>query len=831
VKLQGGNRFKSFGVPPELRQELREWEFIGRKAHFWWRDDDATSDTSELRRLLVLADEIGTVVALAVIPERADARLAKLVATAPCCVWQHGWRHHWQHEERDCSYSQGEFGEGRTLESMMTEAHNGQVALDRIFGETRWQRVFVPPFHALSVPFKRLLPSLGYWGLSAGLPLTPPIDTVAEVNAEIDIMNWPDPKAHSPDVISRVLVEQLTSRRQGRISVEAPIGLLTHHLAHDEEAWRFVCELLRFLKEQPAVEIVPADRLFSRRPANLPNVSCCAGEVGLDEVTVVVTSCGRQDLLESTLDSFLQYNTFPIKEFIIVEDGDGSQNRALTEKYHGYPFKWLATGQRMGQVAAIDLAYREVRTELIFHCEDDWEFLAPSFIEKSIAVLSQNHSVLQVWIRALNDTNQCPVLNYTLMAAGVPYRLLRHGDDKGRSGIWHGFSWNPGLRRMRDYRLLGSFGSLDPQTIRETWEVESDASAFYQKRGFFAAILADNSGNGYVRHIGWDRQVPRDYLLHRRAAARDRDAQLLMARLATHPPFGRLCRHCGREHNLICELPEWEIWTNPATTPGQSVIEEQLENLVTASSWILHIGVGNSSLGRRFAPRVWTVVGTTLHDEERTLSKELGIKNYTVVRANKYSGDMDRIPGHFNFLVDNNPASFACCLFHFCRMMISYVELLSRDGGLFLTAQLGWAWVVTGNDPNWSLGWDDWALLGEILRMPVARVTDSVYSMQRLPDSGIRSLPDQLRHQGSAFNVHDTRRAAREAELLGQIRQLTSALVSARAKLEAVYASSSWRFTKPLRAIGARYPGLSRRMQRGLAFGRRLSSRISSGMK
>src|SRR5262245_6416490 len=92
-----------------------------------------------------------------------------------------------------------------------------------MFGKAGWQKVFVPPFQALSVQFKRVLPSLGYWGVSAGLPLTPSINSVAEVNAEIDIMNWPKRKSHGPDVISKMLLEQLISRRQGRVSVDAPI--------------------------------------------------------------------------------------------------------------------------------------------------------------------------------------------------------------------------------------------------------------------------------------------------------------------------------------------------------------------------------------------------------------------------------------------------------------------------------------------------------------------------------------------------------------------------------------------------------------------------------
>ena len=61
---------------------------------------------------------------------------------------------------------------------------------------------------------------------------------------------------------------------------------------------------------------------------------------------MVITSCGRQDLLERTLDSFLRYNTHPIKEFIIMEDGDGERNAALAYKYRDHPMRWRCTGGR-----------------------------------------------------------------------------------------------------------------------------------------------------------------------------------------------------------------------------------------------------------------------------------------------------------------------------------------------------------------------------------------------------------------------------------------------------------------------------------------------------
>ena len=252
----------------------------------------------------------------------------------------------------------------------------------------------------------------------------------------------------------------------------------------------------------------------------------------------------------------------------------------------------------------------------------------------------------------------------------------------------------------------------------------------------------------YLRYGQSEGRQPRES----EAAMRDHYARLLMARLSAQPRFGCITQICGKEHDPgIDEAPEWQIWTDRATTGDQLRIEEQLENLVQASSSILHIGAGNSSLGRRFAARVSMVLATTLHEEERIIAEGLGIENYAVVTANKFSEDMDGIGGHFDFIVDNNPSSFACCLFHFSRMMISYAELLKRDGGLFLTAQPGLSWVCPGNNPNWSLQWDDWEQLGEILRMPVRRVTDFVYSMQCMPGSGIASLDlsDTLPHQPS----------------------------------------------------------------------------------
>src|SRR5262249_28677441 len=65
-------------------------------------------------------------------------------------------------------HKSGEFGDGRTLDTMADDAVAGARALDSLFGPVGWQKVFVPPNHKLSLAFKALIPKLGYLGLSAG---------------------------------------------------------------------------------------------------------------------------------------------------------------------------------------------------------------------------------------------------------------------------------------------------------------------------------------------------------------------------------------------------------------------------------------------------------------------------------------------------------------------------------------------------------------------------------------------------------------------------------------------------------------------------------------
>lgn len=222
-------------------------------------------------------------------------------------------------------------------------------------------------------------------------------------------------------------------------------------------------------------------------------------------VTAVATSCGRFDLLRETLSTFFAVNTCPLAEIIVVEDGPSIPEFIKTE-FSDQGIKWLTTGSRVGQIIAIDLAYSKITTPWIFHLEDDWHFYRSGFIEPSLEILQQEPSCLQVQIRAHRDTNGHPIGADQEFTGNIGWkRLLPEYNYDGN--IWHGFSFNPGLRRLADYRSIGRYGDHVKFDYDVPWEAERRLGVIYHQRGFFTAILSGECGDGYVRHIGRGRRV------------------------------------------------------------------------------------------------------------------------------------------------------------------------------------------------------------------------------------------------------------------------------------------------------------------------------------
>jgi hypothetical protein len=178
-------------------------------------------------------------------------------------------------------------------------------------------------------------------------------------------------------------------------------------------------------------------------------------------VSVVLTSCGRLDLLEQTIDSFFSINTYPITQFILIDDSGKDdllpKLNQLIKKYK-LPIELIFNQKNLGQIKSIDIAYEKVTSEYIFHCEDDWSFYKSGFIEDSLNILKEDDSVINVWLRAHSDTNGHPI-NYSIKkmtSSGFGYYYM----ETSYLGNWHGFVFNPSLKRVIDCRRFMPFSHL-----------------------------------------------------------------------------------------------------------------------------------------------------------------------------------------------------------------------------------------------------------------------------------------------------------------------------------------------------------------------------------
>ena len=107
------------------------------------------------------------------------------------------------------------------------------------------------------------LPALGFECMSAFGRATEKT-SIPLLNTHIDVMgrgaDRTGPRVGRPHVeLVNEVVTGLQERFDGR---DEPIGLLTHHLAHDAVAWEFVETLLAETSHHPAVAWKPAAELL-----------------------------------------------------------------------------------------------------------------------------------------------------------------------------------------------------------------------------------------------------------------------------------------------------------------------------------------------------------------------------------------------------------------------------------------------------------------------------------------------------------------------------------------------------------------------------------------
>lgn len=215
------------------------------------------------------------------------------------------------------------------------------------------------------------------------------------------------------------------------------------------------------------------------------------------DVTIVITSCGRFDLLKRTLESLDKYIDYPIKKVIITEDSGSDDVYLAVPNNLKKNTEIIVNKVKLGQLASIDAAYKFVQTPYIFHCEDDWEFYRYQFIIDSLEVLNNYKEVDVVRLRSF----------YYDIAPHYPFHFL--GDREvinkvafyelgSTDPLWKGFSFNPGLRRMVDYKKVAPYARFESSSKGESG-ISIESSNLNMR-----TVLLENDA---CSHIGYGNHV------------------------------------------------------------------------------------------------------------------------------------------------------------------------------------------------------------------------------------------------------------------------------------------------------------------------------------
>jgi hypothetical protein len=240
-----------------LTFELDRWRAAGEVASFWWRDDDAVSDTPELQKLLSCAGT--TPIALAVIPALADRSLAeRLHGCRSATVLQHGWSHR-NHAGHACS----EYPAGRDEREVTDEFTQGRRILHELFPSQRLP-VFAPPWHEFDESYLPLLLARGFGAISRkGVRSARTVFGLMQSNVHCVPIRWTDPPSFGAgnDHLQAIL-DHLRGRRLGTFDPAEPTGILTHHLVQDAPSFEFMTRLAMAISDHPGASWFGAREVF-----------------------------------------------------------------------------------------------------------------------------------------------------------------------------------------------------------------------------------------------------------------------------------------------------------------------------------------------------------------------------------------------------------------------------------------------------------------------------------------------------------------------------------------------------------------------------------------
>lgn len=239
-----------------LGGELAAWRRLGTRPRLWWRDDDARRPDPRLDRLLTVAG--GRPLSLAVIPDGDLIALAARLGPEPnVTIGQHGV----DHRNRRAVGPPSEYPAPPSFAEFERRIAGGRARLQAAGLSPTF---YTPPWNAIDPGLGPAAAAAGYRLLSASADAPAPVDGLAYASAELDILSWKRGGVFKgTGRVLSALGRALSARRRAG-DLQRPVGLLTHHLAHDAAAWRFLALAPAWL-DRHAV-FVGADALVHPEP-------------------------------------------------------------------------------------------------------------------------------------------------------------------------------------------------------------------------------------------------------------------------------------------------------------------------------------------------------------------------------------------------------------------------------------------------------------------------------------------------------------------------------------------------------------------------------------
>lgn len=218
-----------------LGPELDLWSKAGHAPIIWWRDDDARAPTGALERLLDLSRRHNAPLTLAAIAGPELAQLVRRVSEGPPIeIAVHGFTHVNRQPE---GAGFGEIIDSDTVEDVR-ERLDATIAAFHQAGAM--PTLFVPPWNNLSRQLLAALPGSALTAVSAFDQAMDETDAVPRIDAHLDVLRWKGGARFRGRWKFLTRMRRLLAHRRTTGAWDEPIGLLTHHLDHDHQTWRFL---------------------------------------------------------------------------------------------------------------------------------------------------------------------------------------------------------------------------------------------------------------------------------------------------------------------------------------------------------------------------------------------------------------------------------------------------------------------------------------------------------------------------------------------------------------------------------------------------------------